>query len=95
MANFTTKDLAFIGYSQTIDFQNNILSNEIMERTYINKKEELEVVHFCNQFLEKYNVVQTRVNFQKVEELLQDATLEHAISKEHIFDWIATNWVKI
>jgi hypothetical protein len=95
MANFTTKDLAFIGYSQTIDLKNNILSKEIIERTYINKKEEFEVVHFCNQFLEKYNVPKTRVNFQKVEELLQDATLEHAISKDHIFDWIATNWVKI
>jgi hypothetical protein len=95
MANFTTKDLAFIGYSQTIDLKNHILSKEIIERTYINKKEQFEVAQFCNQFLEKYNVAKTRVNFQKVEELLQDTTLEHAISKEHIFDWIATNWVKI
>ena len=95
MANFTTEDLAFTGYSKTVDVSNDHKNNEIIERIYIDKTEEFEVVHFCNQFLEKYKVPQTRISFQKVENLLQHSILENKVYREELLDWIATNWVKI
>jgi hypothetical protein len=95
MANFTSEDLAFTGYSKTIDISNNLTYNEIIDRLYIDKTEEFEVVHFCNQFLEKYNVPQTRISFQKVEGLLQHSLLENEVYREQLLDWIASNWVKI
>lgn len=95
MANFTTDDLAFTGYSKTVDINNDLQYNEIIERIYVDKIEEFEVVHFCNQFLQKYNVPQTRISFQKVENLLQHAILENEFYREELFDWIASNWVKI
>lgn len=95
MANFTTEDLAFTGYTKTVDVSNNLKYNEIIERIYIDKTEEFEVVNFCNQFLEKYNVPQTRISFQKVENLLQHSILENEVYREQLLDWIASNWVKI
>ena len=95
MANFTNKDLAFTGYSQTVDVSTTLKYNEILERLYIDKTEEFEVVHFCNQFLEKYKVPQTRISFQKVETLLQHTVLENEVYRESLLDWIACNWVKI
>lgn len=95
MANFTTKDLAFTGYSQTVDLRDTLKYNEIIERIFIDKTEEFEVVHFCNQFLEKYKVPQTRMSFQKVESLLQHSNLENEVYREELLDWIASNWVKI
>ena len=95
MANFTTEDLAFTGYSQTINISNTLTYNEIIELIYIDKTEEIEVVNFCNQFLEKYNVPQTITSFQKVEGLLQHSSVENETYREQLLDWIATNWVKI
>ena len=60
MANFTKDDLAFTGYSQKIDLANNPEHSEILDGMYIDKTEEIEVIHFCNQFLEKYKVPQTK-----------------------------------
>lgn len=95
MANFTNQDLAFTGYSQTIDVSTSLKYNDILERLYIDKTEEVEVVHFCNQFLEKYKVPQTRISFQKVESLLQHSILENEVYREGLLEWIACNWVKI
>jgi hypothetical protein len=91
MSNFTTANLAFAGYSQTIETK----KNSITELLSINKNEEFEVVNFCNQFLEKYNVPKTITSFQKVERLLQHSMLESEIYREQLLEWIATNWVKI
>jgi hypothetical protein len=93
MANFTSQHLAFAGYAQTIIGTN--FHNEITEGPYINKTEEMEVVNFCNQFLAKYNVPQTKTSFQKVEGLLQHSIVENEIYREQLLEWIATNWVKI
>ncbi|MBG6112045.1 hypothetical protein H4V97_001067 [Flavobacterium sp. CG_23.5] len=95
MANFTNEDLAFTGYSQTVDVSTSLKFNDIQQRLYIDKTEEFEVVHFCNQFLEKYKVPQTRISFQKVESLLQNSNLENEVYREGLLDWIASNWVKI
>ncbi|MFV5686450.1 hypothetical protein ACM55I_13510 [Flavobacterium sp. GB2R13] len=88
MANFTSDDLAFTGYSQTVNSDNT-------EIVYVDKTEEFEVVSFCNQFLEKYKVPQTKASFQKVESFLQHSILEHQVYKEELLDWIASNWIKI
>ena len=93
MANFTSQHLAFAGYAQTINKTNN--TNELTERSYVNKTEEIDVVNFCNQFLNKYNVPKTKTSFQKVEGLLQHSTIENEIYREQLLEWIATNWVKI
>ena len=95
MAHFTSNDLAFTGYSQTVEENHDIKNIEIIDPVYINKTEELEVVHFCNQFLKKYKVPKTKANFQKVETLLQHSALENEIYREQILDWIATNWIKL
>ncbi|MFV7235780.1 hypothetical protein [Flavobacterium sp. ZB4R12] len=95
MANFTTEDLAFTGYSQTVDATNNPKYIEIFNPIYVDKTEECEVVHFCNQFLEKYKVPQTKSSFQKVESFLQHSILEHQIYREELLDWIASNWIKL
>ena len=91
MANFTSTDLAFAGYSQTIDPNNPENYNVV----YVDKSAEFEVVHFCNQFLEKYKVPQTKASFQKVESFLQHAVLEHQVYREELLDWIASNWIKL
>ncbi|MFT5964790.1 MAG: hypothetical protein ACI9L6_001538, partial [Flavobacterium sp.] len=70
-------------------------NGEITEQLSLNKNEELEVVDFCNQFLEKYNVPNTITSFQKVERLLQHSSLEEEGYRENLLDWIATNWVRI
>ena len=95
MANFTNEDLAFTGYSQTVDLSTNKNITEIIEKIYVDKTEELEVVHFCNQFLQRYKVPKTRASFQKVESLLQHQSLENQVYREELLDWIASNWVKI
>ncbi|MFV5702548.1 hypothetical protein ACM55F_11810 [Flavobacterium sp. XS2P12] len=95
MANFTTEDLAFTGYTQTIGKTNNPNHTEIFNAIYVDKTEEYEVVHFCNQFLEKYKVPQTKASFQKVESFLQHSILEHQIYREELLDWIASNWIKL
>lgn len=95
MVNFTNEDLAYIGYSQTVDLSSNEKIVKIMERIYVDKTEEFEVVNFCNQFLEKYKVPKTRASFQKVESLLQHHSLENQVYREDLLDWIASNWVKI
>ncbi|WP_426092115.1 hypothetical protein [Flavobacterium sp. DSR3-2] len=50
MANFTREDLAFNGYSQKIDLTNNSDCTEIFDHIYIDKTEEFQIIHFCNQF---------------------------------------------
>lgn len=94
MANFTKDDLAFTGYSQKIDLTNNPEHIEILDGMYIDKTEEIEVIHFCNQFLEKYKVPKTKASFQKVESFLQHAALENEVYKAQLQDWIASNWIK-
>lgn len=94
MADFTREDLAFAGYSQTIDIENNPKTIEVLDRICVNKTEEFEVVHFCNQFLKKYKVPQTKASFQKAESFLQHPSLENEIYRLQLFDWIASNWVK-
>ncbi|MFM2368619.1 MAG: hypothetical protein RL619_919 [Bacteroidota bacterium] len=91
MANFTNEDLAFTGYSRTVDSNNPKNYNAV----YIDKTEECEVVHFCNQFLERYKVPQTKASFQKVESFLQNTLLEHQVYREELLDWIASNWIKL
>ena len=95
MANFTREDLAFTGYSQTTNTAEYLNTNDSSERTYLDKTEEFEVIHFCNQFLEKYKVPQTKASFQKVESFLQHQALENEVYKAQLHDWIASNWVKI
>ncbi|WP_426064737.1 hypothetical protein [Flavobacterium sp. DSP2-3-1] len=95
MANFTREDLAFNGYSQKIDLTNNSDCTEIFDHIYIDKTEEFQIIHFCNQFLEKYKVPQTKASFQKVESFLQHPELENEDHKDHLQDWIASNWIKI
>lgn len=95
MANFTREDLAFTGYSQTINTADYFNTNDSPERTYIDKTEEFEVIHFCNEFLKTYKVPKTRASFQKAESFLQHPALENEIHRSHLSDWIASNWVKI
>ena len=95
MANFTREDLAFNGYSQKIDLINNPDCTKTIDLMCIDKTEEFEIIHFCNQFLEKYKVPQTKASFQKVESFLQHPELENAVYKAHLQDWIASNWIKI
>jgi flagellin-specific chaperone FliS len=95
MKNFTTDNLAFAGYSQNVNVTNNIINGELTELLSLDKNEELEVVDFCNQFLEKFNVPKTITSFQKVERLLQHSSLEEEGYRENLLDWIATNWVRI
>ena len=95
MANFTREDLAFSGYSQKLDLTNNPDCIEILDQMYVDKTDEVEVIHFCNQFLEKYKVPQTKASFQKVESFLQHPTLENEVYKVQLQDWIASNWIKI
>lgn len=95
MADFTREDLAFTGYSQTIDSKDYPITIEVLDRIYIDKTEELEVIHFCNQFLKKYKVPQTKASFQKVESFLQHPSLENEIYRSQLLDWIASNWIKL
>lgn len=95
MAYFTNEDLAFTGYSQTVDTTDNSKHSNLFDAKYIDKTEECEVVYFCNQFLEKYKVPKTKASFQKVENFLQHSLLEHQIYREELLDWIASNWIKI
>ncbi|MFV8368009.1 hypothetical protein [Flavobacterium sp. LB2R40] len=95
MANFTREDLAFTGYSQTIDLVNNSDNIEILDQLYVDKTEEFEVIHFCNEFLKKYKVPKTKASFQKVEGFLQHSSLENEVYRAQLLDWIASNWIKI
>ena len=95
MADFTKEDLAFTGYSQTIDSNDIPKTIEVLDKIYVDKSEELEVIHFCNQFLKKYKVPQTRASFQRVESFLQHPNLEQEIYRTQLLDWIASNWIKI
>ena len=95
MTHFTKEDLAYTGYSQTVDLSTNKNITEIIERIYVDKTEEFEVVNFCIQFLEMYKVPKTRASFQKAERLLQHESLENQVYREELLDWIACNWVKI
>ena len=95
MADFTREDLAFTGYSQTTDDEDYRKTIAVLDRIYVDKTEESEVIHFCNQFLEKYKVPQTKASFQKAESFLQHPSLENQIYRTQLLDWIATNWIKV
>lgn len=95
MAHFTKEDLAFTGYSQTITATDYLQNNDIHEAAYMDKTEEFDVIHFCNEFLKTYKVPQTKASFQKAESFLQHPALENEIYKPHLSDWIASNWVKL
>ncbi|MFV8336012.1 hypothetical protein [Flavobacterium sp. RSP29] len=95
MADFTREDLAFTGYSQTINAKDHTKTIDVLDRIYIDKTEEFEVIHFCNQFLKKYKVPQTKASFQKAEGFLQHPSLENEIYRTQLFDWIASNWIKL
>jgi trehalose/maltose hydrolase-like predicted phosphorylase len=95
MADFTREDLAFNGYSQTIDTEYHPKTIEVLDRIYVDKTEEFEVIHFCNQFLKKYKVPQTKASFQKAETFLQHPYLENEIYRAQLLEWIASNWIKI
>jgi hypothetical protein len=95
MADFTKEDLAFTGYSQTIDANDYRKTIDVIDRIYVDKTEEFEVIHFCNQFLKKYKVPKTKASFQKAESFLQHPSLENEIYRSQLLDWIASNWIKI
>ena len=95
MANFTREDLAFTGYSQATDDQDYPKIIDVIDRIYVDKTEESEVIDFCNQFLKKYKVPQTKASFQKAESFLQHPSLENQIYRTQLLDWIATNWIKV
>ncbi len=92
MANFTSKDLLFTGYSKTVDGGDNPKYRGVLDREKVDKTEEYEVVYFCNQFLSKYQVPQTKESFQKVEKLLHSKELKHIDSRATLIKWIAENW---
>ena len=95
MPNFTKEDLAFTGYSQTITAADYLHTKEIQEAAYMDKTEEIEVIHFCNEFLKTYKVPKTKASFQKAESFLQHPALVNEIHRTHLSDWIASNWIKI
>ncbi len=95
MALFTTQDLSYSGYSQSIIDSTHPDAIAILQGDYVDKSEEAEVVNFCNQFLEKYKVPKTKASFQKVEHFLHHEALENEIHRSQLQDWIATNWIKL
>ena len=95
MSKFNHEDLAFTGYTKTNNISNEEVQKSICQSKIIDKIEESEVVHFCNQFLSDYKVPKTKSSFQKVEALLQHTAIEDEPNKAIIADWIATNWIKI
>ncbi len=96
MANFTSKDLAFTGYSPTVDGGDNPKYRGVLDRIKVDKTEEYEVIYFCNKFLEIYQsqLPQTKENFQKVEQLLHHNELKGEDNRQNLINWIAYNWNK-
>jgi hypothetical protein len=92
MANFTGKDLAFTGYSLTVDGGDNPKYIGVLDRIKVDKTEEYEVVYFCNKFLELYDVPQTKESFQTVERLLHHKELKGENYRANLIKWIAQNW---
>jgi hypothetical protein len=95
MYKFNTEDLAYAGYLKEASNSNMTDINTVHQLITIDKIVEVEVLLFCNQFLDAYKLPKTKGNFQKVENFLQHNALEHETNKEKIADWIATNWIKI
>lgn len=95
MSNFTREDLAFTGYSQTTNAADYLKTNDIPERTYMDKTEEFKIIHFSKQFLKTCNVPQTKASFQKAENFLQHPVLENEIYQAQLSEWTASNWIKI
>ncbi|MDG2431254.1 hypothetical protein [Flavobacterium sp.] len=95
MSKFNHEDLAFTGYSRSATISTETLQQSIRYNKIIDKIEESEVIHFCNQFLQDYKVPKTKSSFQKVEAFLQHAAIENETNKEKLSDWIASNWIKI
>ncbi|MDI6033307.1 hypothetical protein QLS91_09495 [Flavobacterium sp. LB2P84] len=94
MANFTKKDLGFINYSTTADGRDNPKYIGTLDRIKVDKTEEYEVIYFCNKFLEKYDIPQTKESFQNVERLLHHEDLRGEDNRENIINWIANSWHK-
>ncbi|MNF93271.1 hypothetical protein D3C85_738210 [compost metagenome] len=85
----------FTGYSKTVDGGDNPKYRGVLDREKVDKTEEYEVVYFCNQFLSKYKVPQTKESFQKVERLLHNKELKQEDSRANLIKWIANNWNQI
>jgi hypothetical protein len=92
MANFTTDDLKNKDYSPTVDGGDNPKYIGVLDRIKVDKSEEYEVVYFCNKFLERYKIPQTKESFQKVERLLRHPDLKEEVNRENLIIWIAKNW---
>lgn len=94
MANFTSLDLKFTGYSKTVDGGDNPKYIGVLDRIQVDKTEEYEVVYFCNNFLAKFKVPQTIESFQKTERLLHHQDLKNENNRQKLIEWIAQNWNK-
>jgi hypothetical protein len=92
MANFTADDLKNKDYSQTADGGDNPKYIGFLDRNKVDKSEEYEVIYFCNKFLEKYDIPQTKESFQKVEKLLRHSNLKSEDNRQNLINWIVKNW---
>lgn len=92
MANFTSDDLKNSDYSPTVDGGDNPKYTGVLDRIKVDKSEEYEVIYFCNKFLEKYDIPQTKESFQKVERLLRHSDLKSEVYRQNLIAWIAKNW---
>ncbi len=91
MANFTSKDLAFTGYSKKVDGGDNPKYKGILDREKVDKTEEYEVVYFCNKFLDKHSF-KNKETFQKIERLLHHKNIKTEDNRKKLIKWIENNW---
>lgn len=91
MTNFTSVDLIYKDYFPTVDGGDNPKYIGVLDRKKVDKTEEYEVVHFCNQFLKNHKLTK-KESFQKVEELLRDKEITNVDDREELIKWIEKNW---
>jgi len=88
--DFTANDLAF--KSNYAWPSSGATRNTARETIKVDKKEGIEVVYFCNQFLANYNKAITKRNFQLVEKILAMPEFRTMKLRSHLNDTIDVNW---
>ena len=95
---FTKNDLQFL-YSSTLSLGDNPKLKGHPDRDEINRHEAYEVVDFINFYINKHcrkGLLSISLDYietgRKIETMLRNGLPSHLRSREHIEDWILTNW---
>lgn len=93
MAEFDENDLVNQDYVDSTTKGDDPDYIGIRDREKVNKKEQYEVVDFCNAFLEKHKLT-NKASFRKVEKIIRLPAASGIVMRDKLNEFVVENWNK-